>query len=184
VLGHSLTERLMTKNERRDFFFPHGVSGAGWEHFFVMKVSPERVAMREGKAWRNRHLASGIATRLLLAPFNFLGIARRARKKHLDRWNNVCARRPENIGFWRAHCSTTVACGAVARRKTEMKRSKKECQCLKRNAGKRREFRCGINTHVRLPEQFFCAETRRKAHAKALRRKGDHDEVRSARRGG
>jgi hypothetical protein len=35
--------------------------------FFVMKVSPERVAMREQKAWKNRRLASGIATRLLPA---------------------------------------------------------------------------------------------------------------------
>src|SRR6476620_11572916 len=47
---------------------------------------------------------------LLLAPFNFLVSARRARKKISDRWNNVCARRPENIDFWRGHCSTTVPC--------------------------------------------------------------------------
>jgi len=43
-----------------------------------------------------------------------------------------------------------------------MKRSKIESQCLERNAGKRREFGCGINTHVRLPEQVFCAEPRRR----------------------
>ena len=34
--------------------------------------------------------------------------ARRARKKNSDRWNNVCAQKPENVGFWRGHCSATV----------------------------------------------------------------------------
>jgi hypothetical protein len=57
--------------------------------FFVMKVSPEAVAMREWKGWKNRHLVSGIVTRLLPAPCNFLGGAGRARKKISDRWNNV-----------------------------------------------------------------------------------------------
>src|ERR1051326_3607812 len=37
-----------------------------------MKVSPERVAMRERKAWKNRCLASGIAARVVLAVCNFL----------------------------------------------------------------------------------------------------------------
>src|SRR5689334_927170 len=73
-----------------------------------MKVSPECVAMRERKAWKNRCLASGIATRLLLAVCNFLGVARRAREKNSDRWSNVLARRPENVGFSRGHCTTTV----------------------------------------------------------------------------
>jgi hypothetical protein len=49
---------------------------AGYEwvatFFLVMKVSPDAVAMRERKGWTNRCLASGIATRLLLALFNFL----------------------------------------------------------------------------------------------------------------
>jgi hypothetical protein len=49
-----------------------GVSAEwGAKIFFIVKVSPERVAIREGKAWKNRRLASGIATRLLLALFNF-----------------------------------------------------------------------------------------------------------------
>jgi len=73
---------------------------------------------------------------------------------------------PDNIGFWRVHCATTVACCAVARRKSEMKRSKIESQCLKRNAGQRREFRYGIKTRVRLPEQVFCVETRRRVSRK------------------
>jgi len=37
-----------------------------------MKTSPERVTMPERKAWKNRHLASGIVTRLSPALFNFL----------------------------------------------------------------------------------------------------------------
>jgi len=57
----------------------------------------------------------------------------------------------------------------VARRKTEMKRSKIESQCLKGNAGKRREFGCGIKTRVRLPEQVFCVETRRRASRKGAK---------------
>jgi hypothetical protein len=39
--------------------------------FFVMKVSPEAVAIPERKGWKNRCLACGIVTRLLLALFNF-----------------------------------------------------------------------------------------------------------------
>jgi len=40
--------------------------------FFVMKVSPEAVAIPERRAWKNRRLASGIATQLLLPLFDFL----------------------------------------------------------------------------------------------------------------
>ena len=79
-------------------------------NFFVVKVSPEVVAIPERKAWTNRRLVRGIVTRLLPAPCNFSCWARRARKKISDRWNNVCARRSENVGFWRGHCSTIVPC--------------------------------------------------------------------------
>ena len=64
----------------------------------------------------------------------------------------------ENIVLSLGHGSTTVACCAVARRKSEMKRSKIESQCLKRNAGQRREFRYGIETRMRLSEQVLCAD--------------------------
>jgi len=37
-----------------------------------MKVSPDAVAIPKRKDWKNRHLASGIAPRLLPALFNFL----------------------------------------------------------------------------------------------------------------
>lgn len=40
--------------------------------FLVMKVFPDAVAMRGRKGWKNRGLVCGIATRLLLALFNFL----------------------------------------------------------------------------------------------------------------
>jgi len=44
-----------------------------------MKVSPEAVAMRGRKGWKNRHLVCGIVTRLLPALFNFLARAPRAK---------------------------------------------------------------------------------------------------------
>ena len=74
----------------------------------------------------------------------------------------------ENIVLSLGHGSTTVACCAVARRKSEMKRSKIESQCLKRNAGQRREFRYGIKTRMRLAQQVFCADAEKQSHAKAL----------------
>src|ERR1051326_7495736 len=108
-----------------------GVSAEwGAKYFFIVKVSPERVAMREGKAWKNRRLASGIATQVLLAVRNFLGVARRARKKNSDRWNNVWAEGSENMAFSRVHCATTVPCSGGCATKTEMKRSKNESQCF------------------------------------------------------
>ena len=80
----------------------------GRKIFFVIKTSPDAVAIPERKGWKNRCLASGIVTALLPVLFDFLSGARRAREKISDRWNNVCRRRPENVGFWRGHCSTTV----------------------------------------------------------------------------
>src|SRR6476660_2045473 len=58
------------------------------------------------------------AMKVLPAICNFRGGAGRARKKNSDRWNNVFAGRPENMGFWHGHCSATVppnARGAVPR---------------------------------------------------------------------
>jgi len=109
---------------------------------------------------------------------------RRAREKISDRWNNVWAEAPENVMFSRDDCSSTVPFGDGRAAKNEIKRSKIECQCLERNVGKRREFGCGIKTRVRLPRRVFCAPLGGGSHAKALRRKGDHDDVRSAHHGG
>jgi len=41
--------------------------------FLVVKVFPDAVTIPEGKDRKNRCLASGIVTQLLLALFNFLG---------------------------------------------------------------------------------------------------------------
>src|SRR5262245_7115408 len=71
------------------------------------------------KGWKNRHLACGIVTRLLLSlREKCLGVwwssrlvdyvDQRRAKKISNRWNNVCARRPENVGFRPLHCSTIV----------------------------------------------------------------------------
>jgi hypothetical protein len=46
------------------------------KYCFVMKVSPDAVAIREQKAWTNRRLASGIVTLLLPDAFNFLPLLR------------------------------------------------------------------------------------------------------------
>ena len=120
-------------------------------------------------------MASGTVTQLLLPACNFLGVARRARKKKSDRWNDVFAQCLLCGGPHGRKTSAIVAAivprlsraAAVARRKTEMKRSKIESQCLKGNAGKRREFGCGIKTRVRLPQQVFCTD-----RGEAVSRKG------------
>jgi len=53
------------------------------EMFFVMKVSPDAVAIPERKGWKNRHSACGIATQLLPSPFNFLERRAPRARKHL-----------------------------------------------------------------------------------------------------
>jgi len=50
-----------------------------------MKVSPDTVAIPERKAWKNRRLASGIATRLLPGLLDFLvSLAAREGKMEID----------------------------------------------------------------------------------------------------
>jgi hypothetical protein len=58
------------------------VAGLSPFFFLVVKVSPDAVTIPERKDWKNRCLASGIVTQLLLALFNFLGRrAPRAKEK-------------------------------------------------------------------------------------------------------
>jgi hypothetical protein len=131
-------ETLLTAAETR--------AGTGRKIFFVMNVSGDAVAIPERKVWKNRRLASGIATRLLLALFNFLEGARRAKEKL--RSMEQCFR--AEAGKHRLLARVLFRDYPIQQRsrgeKTEMNRSKIQSQCLKRNAGKRREFGCGIQT--------------------------------------
>ena len=53
------------------------------KNIFVMKVSPDAVAIPERKGWKNRRSASGIETRLLPALFNFLELRALRAKENL-----------------------------------------------------------------------------------------------------
>jgi hypothetical protein len=48
----------------KDFFMEGEWIGSIEKYVFVMKVSPDTVTIPGRKAWKNRHLASGIVTRL------------------------------------------------------------------------------------------------------------------------
>ena len=65
--------------------------------------------------------------------------ARRARKKNSDRWNNVWSRRPENIGFWRGYCSTTVPHNSSGAR-IEGRVDKIEARCSKVEGSRNLKF--------------------------------------------